>query len=471
MPIFSSISASKSVLLLLVVPVALAAPFDNFSSKRETGPSTQSDAPWHLARLTSTGPMLEGNDLQAGKPKTGDYKYPSSAGEGVDIYIVDTGVAIQANQNEFNGRASFLKGTIGDDGAIKLDKNGKPDPHGTKVAGMAGSASYGVAKKANIISVRDEDEFVGKIIEQHNKRKDQADFKGSVVNYSHGDLVTKEDIELDGRYYQKLIEQGIHVVMSAGNTAEDACGHAPSGANRYFPDFIAVGATDYRDWVWKNDDKSGSNFGDCVDIWAPGFNNPDINLEGHPLPNRISVFSQTSAAAGMTSGMIAVELSANPQFKLNPKGMKAHLLSIGFVGAVKDSNGNRMPRSILLGNKHLAGKQATSGPTARPPSESNGTSPNNGSSGTEPTANAPSSGTKSPGPASHLPKMRFITGSTVTAITFPGRAEEEFMEQHYIVQSFKGHKFQVEINKSLVTFNLCGPDMPAVAKETFMGIC
>jgi subtilisin family serine protease len=97
---------------------------------------TQSNAPWGLSRLSSR------------KPGATEYLYDSSAGEGTYAYIIDTGIFLE--HPDFEGRAIFgvnLAETEQDD-----DRDGHG--HGTHVAGTVGSATYGVAKKTNLIAVK-----------------------------------------------------------------------------------------------------------------------------------------------------------------------------------------------------------------------------------------------------------------------------------------------------------------------------
>ncbi|KAK6528960.1 serine protease [Orbilia ellipsospora] len=488
MPVFSSISVVKSVvLLLLVVPATLAAPFDNLhsSSKRQAaaGVSTQQDAPWHLVRLTSTESLNKGTELV--DPGKGVYKYPTSAGEGVDIYVVDTGVAIQPNIKEFGARATFLPATPGDDGGPEPGQMGF---HGTMVAGLAASSSWGVAKKANIISIRSsEQDFVKKILDRHNERKKLPAFKGSVLNYSRGRSFDQPIAEGESQVYKPLIDAGVHVVMSAGNKQSDACKHYPSGINQFLKEVIAVGATDWRDWIWKNKNtqpgqlSSGSNFGACVDIWAPGFRNPSTNTKGQDH----GLGSMTSAATPVVAGMIAVELSVHPELKLNPKAMKAHILAMGFQNIVHDSEGKLLAKSVLVGNKDLAMKPAASNSG----SPSNGSSPNkapNGAPDSElkvntpsnkvpqgpPSAgNTPSNGNKSSSAAAGgLPKIRFIEGSYRCEVTLPGKAEQGYPLQA-IRDQYRGKQFQTMSKGALVTFTICGADMPPEAKSAFDDVC
>lgn len=98
--------------------------------------ASQSNSPWNLARISST------------EPNTSTYVYDDSAGEGTYTYIIDTGIFIE--HPEFEGRATWGTSFVADDQKPTVDENG----HGTHVAGIAGSKTYGVAKKTNLIAVK-----------------------------------------------------------------------------------------------------------------------------------------------------------------------------------------------------------------------------------------------------------------------------------------------------------------------------
>ncbi|KAJ9063995.1 proteinase B [Entomophthora muscae] len=102
------------------------------------GGAIQDEAPWGLARLTSNDRLLHISQLWT-------YKYDPSAGEGVDVYVVDSGIKI--DHPEFEGRAKWGANFVDD---VDTDVKG----HGTHVAGIIGSKTYGVAKKSTLIAVK-----------------------------------------------------------------------------------------------------------------------------------------------------------------------------------------------------------------------------------------------------------------------------------------------------------------------------
>ena len=95
---------------------------------------SQSDAPWGIAALSSTEP---------GENDT--YSYDSSAGKGGYAYVVDSGINV--DHEDFGGRASLGYNAAGGEHEDSVG-------HGTHVAGTIGGKTYGVAKEANLISVK-----------------------------------------------------------------------------------------------------------------------------------------------------------------------------------------------------------------------------------------------------------------------------------------------------------------------------
>lgn len=93
--------------------------------------ATQYDAPWGLARLSSP------------YSPSSRYYYDASAGEGTCVYIVDSGIKV--DHPEFGGRAKWVASFIDN---AQVDENG----HGTHVAGIVGSATFGVAKRTQLVS-------------------------------------------------------------------------------------------------------------------------------------------------------------------------------------------------------------------------------------------------------------------------------------------------------------------------------
>jgi len=113
----------------------------------------------------------------------------------------------------------------------------------------------------------------------------------------------------------KAISQGIHVVVAAGNGGKDSCGRSPASNQRA----ITVGGTRQGDGLYLLG--VGSNFGVCVDVFAPG---ERINAASWRCRNCSVVFSGTSMATPLVSGLVAIKLSRQPL--LSPARMKTQLI-------------------------------------------------------------------------------------------------------------------------------------------------
>ena len=235
----------------------------------------QNSAPWGLDRID-----------QQSLPLNSTYDDGNFQGANTNSYVVDTG--IDSTNTDFEGR--FLSGyTAISDGRGTGDCNG----HGTHVAGIIGSKTFGVAKQTKLIPVRVLDcsgsgynSYVIAGLNWIAARYRAGDL--SVVNMSLGGAASSTLDEA----VANLISKGIPVVVAAGNDNLDACDYSPARA----PDAITVGAT-------TTDDSraSYSNFGSCVDIFAPGSGIPSTWLG----TNTYAYLNGTSMAAPNVAGVIA----------------------------------------------------------------------------------------------------------------------------------------------------------------------
>lgn len=288
--------------------------------------TTEKNAPWGLARISHRNGL--------GFSTFNKYLYADDGGEGVDIYIIDTGTNV--NHVDFEGRAAWGK-TIpnGDEDA---DGNG----HGTHCSGTAAGKKYGVAKKANIKAVKvlrsngsgsmsDVVAGVEYAVEAHLEQVDKAKngkrkgFKGSTANMSLGG--TKSPT-LD-RAVNAAVDNGLHFAVAAGNDNADSCKYSPASAEKA----VTVGASNFAD-----ERAYFSNFGKCNDIFAPGLNILSTWIGSKYAVNTIS---GTSMASPHIAGLLAYLLSLQPAkdsayavADITPKQLKAALISIGTRNAL-----------------------------------------------------------------------------------------------------------------------------------------
>ena len=221
----------------------------------ETG-ELEKNAPWGLARI-SHREGLTFSDFNK-------YLYAADAGEGVDVYVIDTGTNV--DHVDFEGRAHWGKTIPAND--ADEDGNG----HGTHCSGTVAGKKYGVAKKANVYAVKvlksngsgtmaDVVKGVEWAANAHTDKvkKGKKGFKGSAANMSLGG---GKSPALD-RAVNGAVAAGIHFAVAAGNDNADSCNYSPAAAENA----VTVGASaldDSRAYF--------SNYGKCNDIFAPGLN-------------------------------------------------------------------------------------------------------------------------------------------------------------------------------------------------------
>ncbi|RGP71943.1 putative endopeptidase k [Fusarium sporotrichioides] len=234
----------------------------------------QDNAPWGIARISSS------------RPGSKTYTYDESAGEGTCSYVIDTGIDVE--HPDFDGRAKFLKNFAG-------GSDGDGQGHGTHVAGTIGSTTYGVAKKTNLYAVKvlgDDGSGTNSaviagmdFVAGHANDEDCPN--GAVVNMSLGG----EASSAVNSAAKSIVDAGLFLAVAAGNEAVDASGSSPASE----ASACTVGATTRNDTL-----SYFSNFGDVVDVLAPG---TDI-LSTWP-GGETNTISGTSMASPHVAGLAA----------------------------------------------------------------------------------------------------------------------------------------------------------------------
>lgn len=242
--------------------------------------ATQSNATWGLDRID-----------QRDRPLNGTYVYDTTAAN-VNIYVVDTG--IRPTHNEFGGRVYSGFSAI-NDGRGSNDCNG----HGTHVAGTAGGSVYGVAKGARLFPVR--------VLDCQGSGTNSGVIAGmdwvagnhskpAVANMSlGGGASTATD-----QAVTRMRNAGVTVVVAAGNENQNACNVSPARSSAA----ITVGSTTSTDAR-----SSFSNWGSCVNIFAPG---SSITAAWHTSNTALNTINGTSMASPHVAGVAALYLAANP---------------------------------------------------------------------------------------------------------------------------------------------------------------
>jgi cerevisin len=291
-------------------------------------PALEKNAPWGLARISHRESLSFGSFNK--------YLYAADGGEGVDVYVIDTGTNV--DHVDFEGRASWGKTIPTDDEDV--DGNG----HGTHCSGTIAGKKYGVAKKANVYAVKvlksngsgtmsDVVQGVEWAATQHIKKVKDAKagkakgFKGSAANMSLGG---GKSVTLD-RAVNAAVDAGIHFAVAAGNDNADSCNYSPAAAEKA----VTVGASTLAD-----ERAYFSNFGKCNDIFAPGLNILSTWIGSKYAVNTIS---GTSMASPHVAGLLAYFLSLQPASDsafavadITPKKLKENLIAIGTQGALTD---------------------------------------------------------------------------------------------------------------------------------------
>ena len=274
-----------------------------------TGDQDDSVLPWHVDRVDQNYLPL-------------DYKYsPIGDGRGTDVYILDSGINFDHEEFEFRakyaGRDPVDEYNNRDSSSSSVTRQFGRDchGHGTHVASLCGGKTFGVAKNANIYSVR--------VLDCNNAAPwsvviDGLDYVSGVVKERGRPAIVS--MSLSGAFYravndvvERLVSEGITVVTVAGNGKEDSCSRSPGSSDSV----ITVAGSNSVDGLYLS-----TNYGLCVDLFAPGSRVLGAN---HSCNACSKYLSGTSMSAPIVSGIAAIHLSRQP--KLTPAAVKTLLIS------------------------------------------------------------------------------------------------------------------------------------------------
>jgi subtilisin family serine protease len=272
---------------------------------------------------TQLNPPSWGQDRvdQRALPLDASYTY-TNAGTGVHAYIIDTGIWL--DHPDFAGRLDPGYSAVVPGGSAR-DCHG----HGTHVAGTVGGAVQGIAKQVQLVPVQvfnctgaaDAVTVIGGV-----EWVTANAVKPAVATMSLGGSASQAiDTAVEAS-----INSGVSYAIAAGNGNADACTYSPARVGAA----LTVAASDVNDVRW-----SSSNYGSCVDLFAPG-----VNVRSDFIFNVTARLTGTSIATPHVAGVAAIYLSANPT--ATPAAVASALIGNATAGVVTDPAGS--PNRLLF---------------------------------------------------------------------------------------------------------------------------
>ena len=253
-----------------------------------------------------------------------------NGGAGVTAYVIDTGIL--ASHGEFEGRATQVFNSAG---GPNTDCNG----HGTHVAGTIGAKTYGVASKSKLVGVKvlscaGHGSYSG-VIAGINWVQKYAK-KPATANLSLGG---GRSTSLNNAI-KSLVNSGVTTVVAAGNSNRNACYYSPASE----PSAITVASTtsaDARDY--------SSNWGSCVDIFAPGNSIKSPWIGSNSATRTIS---GTSMASPHVCGAVALYLGQDSS--LSPTAVASKLLADSVTNTISNAGSGTPNRMLFVGQTSVA---------------------------------------------------------------------------------------------------------------------
>ena len=335
---------------------------------------------------------------QSALPLNGSYS-TSLTGAGVTAYVIDTGV--YAAHSEFGGRVSTGYTAIAD-GNGSNDCNG----HGTHVSGTIGGATIGVARSVSIVPVR-----VLDCTGSGSMSQVLAGINWMVADHQPG-VPAVANLSLGGSYYAPLnaaidgaVADGITVVVAAGNSNADACATSPASAASAIT--VAASGGTGSDPALYDQRASFSNYGSCVDVFAPGVR---IVSSYYTSPNTYAYMSGTSMASPHVAGIAALYLQANGFTA--PATVASAIVSGGAQGVISDPAGSPNVLATIVNIDPGSTTTTTTAPTTTTTSTTT-------TSTLPPTTTTTSTTTTSTTTTTTLPPTTTTTSTTSTTTTLP----------------------------------------------------
>lgn len=274
--------------LYFTVPTIIQTQFQGVPFEEVILPLQEQPKSWALDSINS----------EEGAPLLDSEITINSTGKGVTVYVVDTGVVSTSDNSTLNSYYNF---TDEHDRTVEKECHN----HATMMNSIIAGEENGVAKEVTLVNLKaltcDKEDFDGENVLES--------LQWVINNHNNGPAVINMSLSFKGNtaaeeintLIDQLAEKNIPVVTSAGNQSVDACTVSPASS----PTSITVGAYEYiARQVFLTD---ASNYGECVNIYAPGEKVSAVNAE-----NKNMLVSGTSPAAAYVSGVIALYLGNNP---------------------------------------------------------------------------------------------------------------------------------------------------------------
>jgi len=308
-----------------------------------------------------------------------NYYYPASAGKGIDIYFIDTGLDISVNEEDFDTYAGTPderivrcegRFVIDDDHPIygealpveneKYCMADEYNTHGSFVAIAAAGKLNGSAKKANIhmlatpLGEKNELSALTYVLKQvQNKRKNKPEENtNTIVNITtncNGKDCRNSNIE---NIIKQLAQENVIIFASAGNKRMNNC-----VKDRYtiYDEVIGVGGlfNNYSNINYKysyeyniNDERWESNYGPCINIYGP------FTMKCTNSNNEIfTIRSGTSYSSPLVAGVAATIMSDHPEINFNYKTMLNKLQDLALKNII-DGLPRNTPNYYINNGKH-----------------------------------------------------------------------------------------------------------------------
>lgn len=293
--------------------------------------------PWYLDRIDQRKLPLDNRYRVTSNPAT------------ITVYLLSTGV--NADHEQLQGRVQPGYDFVRNSNETQLDCTGQ----GTHAASLIAGRDYGVVQNAVIVPLRvfdcDNTATVANIVYAiywiivHSQRNNLQ--SRSVITAMFSLPNSKAD---DMRpVLNQLVRQNIPTVVPAGDGAADACDFLPASE----PSVLTVGAVGRRDVR-----PTFSNYGPCVDIYAPGV---QLTAAWNTANNATFTLSGTSQATAIATGAVVHLLSMNPG--ISSTTVNSIISSVGTPSVVQNVDKNESANLLYI-------RSVPNSSTAPPPSQS-----------------------------------------------------------------------------------------------------